>query len=77
MAEEFYVFSEEYDTTTGPFATFDLAAEEIDEDDQFSCIFTVIDGRIDEVHFYCADAEGEEFQREDSPYEGMKIEQVG
>lgn len=77
MAEEFYVFSEEYDTSTGPFKTFDLAAEEIDEDDRFSCVFTVEDGVITEVHFYCPDAEGEEFQRDDSPYEGMNVEDVG
>lgn len=79
MAVEFYVFSEEYDTKSEAFAKFEDAVDSIDEDDRFSCIFTVEDGVITDCHDHVVGAdEGEEFQRNsDSPYLGMNIEEVG
>ena len=79
MATEFYVFSEEDDTSYGPFKTFDLATEEVDDDDHYAMIFTVVDGVIDDCHEHIVDADdGEEFERNsDCPYLGMNIDEVG
>lgn len=74
MTKTFYVFSEENDTRQGPFPAFYVASEEIDDDDDYSYVFAVEDGRIIEVHHFCGGA----FDNDtDSAYLGMNIEDVG
>lgn len=78
LPTQFYTFSEDTDTSSGPFDSFNLAAETIDGDDPFSMVFVVDNGTIEDVYIHVPEApEGEKFEQIDSPYEGLDIEDVG
>lgn len=74
MAREYYHFSEEDDTSYGPYPTFDEAVAHVEEDDIYSSIFVVEDDDIVEVHTY---DDGTFDEDSDSPYLGMSIDAVG